>query len=79
MARTYQICETTSHILEGTFADLWYHDEITWETSLPDLLAAGEEQELARFKKMGVYSYVLREDARKDADGVHVKTKNGFA
>ena len=24
---------------------------------------------------MGVYSYVLREDAEKDADGVHVKTK----
>ena len=36
--------------------------------------AAGEQQELERFKSVGLYSYVLREDAEKDADGVHVKT-----
>ena len=42
--------------------------KITGETLPPDLVAAGEEQKLARFKKMGVYSYVLREDAKLSAD-----------
>ena len=69
------MCETTVLQQEGTLADLWYHDEVTWESLPPDLVAAGEQQELARFKSMGVHSYVLREDAEKDADGVHVKTK----
>ena len=68
------VCETTALQKEETLADLWYHDEVTWESLPPDLVAAGE-QELARFKSMGVCSYVLREDAEKDADGVHVKTK----
>ena len=42
------MCETTALQQEGTLADLWYHDEP------PVLGAAGEQQELARFKSMGV-------------------------
>ena len=69
------MCEPLLLSTRETLADLWYHDEITWESLPPELVAAGEQQELDRFKSTGVYSYVLREDAEKDADGVHVKTK----
>ena len=24
------MCDTTGHVLEGTFADLWYHDKNYW-------------------------------------------------
>ena len=51
--------------------DLWCRDGIAWQTLPSVLVAAGEEQELARFKKMGMCSYVLREDAENDAYGVH--------
>ena len=59
------MCETTALEHEGTLADLWYHDEDTWESLPPELVAAGEQQKLARFERMGVCSYVLREDAEK--------------
>ena len=48
------MCETTALQQEGTLAGLWYHDEVTWESLPPVLGAAGEQQELARFKSMGV-------------------------
>ena len=73
------MCETTALQQEGTLADLWYHDEVTWESLPPRFgLLQASSKSWRRFKSMGVYSYVLREDAEKDADGVHVKNHMGF-
>ena len=50
MARTCQI-RAKPILDEGTLADMWYHDEATWEP-LRDLVASGEEQALERFTQM---------------------------
>ena len=41
----------------------------------PQLVASGEKDELDRFRKMGVYSYVPREQAEQDMEGTFVRTK----
>ena len=39
------MCESTALEHAGTLAVLWYHDEVTWESLPPELVAAGEQQE----------------------------------
>ena len=41
----------------------------------PQLVASGEKDELDRFRKMGVYSYVPKEHAEQDMEGTFVRTK----
>ena len=55
--------------------DVEYFDENTWEPLDPGLVDVGEKDELDRFRKMGVYSYVDRDKALADEGGKFVKTK----
>lgn len=41
-----------------------YDGEQTWKKLNPELVVNGEREELARFKKMGVYEYTERERRR---------------
>ena len=52
-----------------------YWDEVTGLPLDPQLVASGENDELDRFRKMGVYSYVPREQAEQDMEGTFVRTK----
>ena len=52
-----------------------YYDEQTWEQLDLVLVQRGEQDEMRRFREMGVYSYVDRETAYQDKDGVFVKAK----
>ena len=52
-----------------------YWDEVTGLPLDPQLVASGEKDELDRFRKMGVYSYVPREQAEQDMEGTFVRTK----
>ena len=64
------MCEPS---LESTM-DITY-DEVTWEKLDPSLVKAAEEEEMARFAKMGVYKHVSRTEAEKDPTGKFVKVK----
>ena len=52
-----------------------YWDEVTGLPLDPQLVASGKKDELDRFRKMGVYSYVPREQAEQDMEGTFVRTK----
>ena len=51
------------------------YDEQIWEQLDLVLVHKGEQDEMRRFREMGVYSYVDRETAYQDKDGVFVKVK----
>ena len=44
-------------VVKNTVDDMAYFDENTWETWDQQLVKEAEKAEIARFKKMGVYSY----------------------
>ena len=52
-----------------------YYDENTGENLDSNLVKAGEQEEMDRFKKMKVYTYVSRREAERDPRGVFVKVK----
>ena len=51
------------------------YDENTWEKLDANLVKAGEEEEMSRFRKMGVYNHVSRTEAENDPEGNFVKVK----
>ena len=53
-----------------------YWDEVTGLPLDPQLVVSGEKDELDRFRQMGVYSYVPREQAEQDMEGTFVRTKS---
>ena len=56
-------------------AEVEFLDEVTWEKLDSKLVKAAEEEEMARFTKMGVYKHVSRQEAEKDLEGKFVKVK----
>ena len=52
-----------------------YYDENTGEILDPNLVKESEQEEMNRFKKMKVYTYVTRREAEQDPRGVLVKVK----
>ena len=50
----------------STYIGLWYHSQVSLDPPPPDLVDAKEQQELDRFPQMGVYWYVLREEAERE-------------
>ena len=58
---------------QETACDYW--DEVTGQLLDPGLVAKAEMEKLERFKQMGVFKYVSREQALNDNEGVFVKTK----
>ena len=69
------LCEEELADQRGEAACPWYWDEHSGERLDPKLVAKAEKDELDRFQKMGVYSYIRREEALADADGTFVKVK----
>ena len=61
--------------IKNTVDDMAYFDENTWEILDQQLVKEAEKAEIARFKKMGVYSFVSRSEALNDPDGSFVKVK----
>ena len=55
--------------------DMAYYDENTLEKLAQHLVEEGDKAELARFKKIGVCSYVRRSEAVDDPDGTFVKVQ----
>ena len=52
-----------------------YFDEKSWELLDAKLVVAAEKEEMSRFKKMQVYTYVKRQEAEMDDEGKFVKVK----
>ena len=69
------MCIPDDPIIKNTVDDVAYFDENTWEILDQQLVKEAEKAEIARFKKMGVYSYVSRSEALNDPDGSFVKVK----
>ena len=69
------MCIPDDPIIKNTADDMAYFDENTWEILDQQLVEEAEKAEIARFKKMGVYSYVSRSEALNDPDGSFVKVK----
>ena len=69
------MCEPSHDEIGRGAVDFAYYDENTWEELDPTGVAAGERDELERFRKMGVYDYVTRREAERDAEGKFVKVK----
>ena len=69
------MCIPDDPIIKNTVDDMAYFDENTWEILDQQLVKEAEKAEIARFKKMGVYSYVSRSEALNDPDGSFVKVK----
>ena len=67
--------EADDPTIKNTVDDMAYFDENTWEILDQQLGKEAEKAEIARFKKMGVYSYVSRSEALNDPDGSFVKVK----
>ena len=63
------MCIPDDPIIKNTVDDMAYFDENTWEILDQQLVKEAEKAEIARFKKMGVYSYVSRSEALNDPDG----------
>ena len=69
------LCIPEDPAIKTAMDDMAHYDENTWERLDQHLVEEGEKAELARFKKMGVYSYVRRSEAVNDLDGTFVKVK----
>ena len=69
------MCIPDDPIIKNTVDDMAHFDENTWEILDQQLVKEAEKAEIARFKKMGVHSYVSRSEALKDPDGSFVKVK----
>ena len=69
------MCVPDDPTIKNTVDDMAYFDENTWEILDQQLVKEAEKAEIARFKKMGVYSYVSRSEALNDPDGSFVKVK----
>ena len=69
------LCEPKDIQLQQQETAYEYWDEVTGQLLDPRLVAKAEMEELDRFKQMGVYTYVSREQALNDSEGVFVKTK----
>lgn len=57
------MCEPTDAEVQRALAE-HYDDENTWDRLEPELVRAAERAELERFRKMGVYEYMARGEAR---------------
>ena len=69
------MCIPDDPIIKNTVDGMAYFDENTWEILDQQLVKEAEKAEIARFKKMGVYSYLSRSEALNDPDGSFVKVK----
>ena len=54
---------------------LSHYDENAWEMLDPELVKVAEQEEMERFRKMGVYHHVPRHEAERDHIGKFVKVK----
>ena len=75
LSEVSDMCIPDDPIIKNTVDDMAYFDENTWEILNQQLVKEAEKAEIARFKKMGVYSYVSRSEALNDPDGSFVKVK----
>ena len=69
------MCEETSEDVQRAVTDMNFYDETTGELFNQRLVREAEDEELLRFKKMGVYDYVGRQTAHQDGEGVFVKVR----
>ena len=69
------MCIPEDPTVRNMMEDMAYFDENTWEILDQRLVEEAETAELARFKQMGVYTYVRRSEAVSDPDGTFVKVK----
>ena len=69
------MCTPEDQDLQRYMVDYAYYDENTWEELDPKGVEAGERDELERFHKMGVYTYVSRQQAQEDPNDKFVKVK----
>ena len=69
------MCIPDDPAIKNTMDDMAYLDENTSGILDQELVKVAEKAEIARFKKMGVYTYVRRSEALNDPDGSFVKVK----
>ena len=69
------MCEETSDDVQGAVTDMNFYDETTGELFNQRLVREVEDEELQRFKKMGVCDYVDRQTAHQDGEGIFVKDR----
>ena len=69
------MCEETSDDVQGAVTDMNFYDETTGELFNQRLVRDAEDEELQRFKKMGVCDYVDRQTAHQDGDCFFVKDR----
>lgn len=69
------MCDKEDPELRSWATDMKYYDEVTWKKLEPALVELEERAELERFKKMGVYEYVSRNEAVHDPERKVVKVK----
>ena len=60
--------------------DEWMRNELDYDTNTrealdPNLVKKGKDEEMMRFKEMGVYRYVIREEAHEDPNGVIIDVR----
>ena len=69
------MCQSEDNTLRRESIAYVYYDENTGEPLNPDQVHAGEQDEMSRFPKMGVYDYTSRQTAENDPDGKFVRVK----
>ena len=69
------MCEDTSEDVQRAVTDMNFYDETTGELFNQRLVHEAEDEELQRFKKIGVFDYVDRQTAHQDGEGVFVKVR----
>lgn len=67
------MCEPASEELRYSISE--ENDENTWEELDPEGARQGEREELERCRKVGVYEYVSRGEAKNHEDGGGMKVK----
>ena len=69
------MCTTEHPDMRRMEVDMNYYDENSWEPLDEKLVVAAEKEEMSRFKKMQVYTYVNKQEAEMDDEGKFVKVK----
>ena len=69
------MCTTEHPDMRRMELDMNYYGENSWEPLDAKLVVAAEKEEMTRFKKMQVYTYVNRQEAEMDDEGKFVKVK----
>ena len=75
VSQVSDMCMAVDPELQRQVVSMTYYDENTWEPLDPREVDQGEQEEMNRFKKMGVYTYENRQVAANDPEGKFVKVK----